>query len=135
MGVVDTEGGLYLNGSNLAKSATCICTMACGTASGIVSCERVKESVTPYFQTEAEPDYKDGFKYGFKWWLYKLPDSPEYVWMARGFGAEDLTVFPSEGLVVTVTMWDVLPTSTGHELTPFDFLPLLKTKTCPSGVR
>jgi hypothetical protein len=91
--------------------------------------------VTPYFRTEAEPDYKDGFKYGFNWWLYKLPDSTEYVWMARGFGAEDLMVFPKEGLIVTVAMWDILPTSTGHELTPSDFLPAVKTQTCAEGVR
>jgi hypothetical protein len=87
--------------------------------------------VTPYFQTEAEPDFKDGFKYGFTWWLYKLPGSTEYVWMARGFGAEDLMVFPNEGLIVTVMAWDILPTSTGKEPTPSDFLHLVKTETCP----
>ncbi len=135
MGMVDTEGGLYLNGSDLAKIGYLYLRDGMWDGQRIVSSEWVKESVTPYFQTEAEPDYKDGFKYGFYWWLSKLPDSTEYVWMARGFGAEDLMVFPNEGLIVTVTMWDILPTSTGHELTPSDFLPLLKTKSCPSGVR
>jgi hypothetical protein len=32
-------------------------------------------------------------------------------------------------------MWDILPTSTGHELTPSDFLPAVKTQTCAEGVR
>jgi hypothetical protein len=50
--------------------------------------------------------------------------------MARGFGGNDLMVFPKESLIVTVTMWDILPTSTGRELAPSDFLPLVKTKTC-----
>jgi CubicO group peptidase (beta-lactamase class C family) len=135
MGVVDTEGGLYLNDSDLAKIGYLYLHDGMWDSQRIVSREWVKESVTPYFRTEAEPDYKDGFKYGFNWWLYKLPDSTEYVWMARGFGAEDLMVFPKEGLIVTVAMWDILPTSTGHELTPSDFLPAVKTQTCAEGVR
>ena len=51
----------------------------------IVSGEWVKESVTPYFQTD-EPQ----LKYGFKWWMAKQPDSTEYVWMCRGFGGQNL---------------------------------------------
>jgi CubicO group peptidase (beta-lactamase class C family) len=130
LGVVDTEGGLYLNSSDLAKVGYLY--MKDGTWDGqrIVSSEWVKVSLTPYFETGDEPEYK-GFSYGFKWWLYKLPDSTEYVWMARGFGAEDLMVFPTEELIVTLAAWDILPTSSGKEPMPSDFLPLAKTKTCP----
>jgi CubicO group peptidase (beta-lactamase class C family) len=135
MGVVDTEGGLYLNDSDVAKIGYLYLRDGMWDGQRIVSSEWVKESVTPYFQTPAETQFKDGFKYGFKygfkWWLFKLPDSAEYVWMARRFGGQDLIVFPNEGLIVTVTMWDILPTSTGKELAPSDFLPLVKTKTCP----
>jgi CubicO group peptidase (beta-lactamase class C family) len=126
LGVVDTEGGLYLNSSDLAKIGYLYLRGGMWYVQRFVSSEWVKESLTPYFQTDEPP-----FKYGFKWWLSKLPDSTEYVWMARGFGAEDLIVFPSEGLIVTFMMWDILPTSTGKEPTPSDFLPLVKTKTCP----
>ncbi len=134
LGVVDTEGGLYLNGSDLANIGY-LC-LRDGTWNGqrIVSSEWVKESVTPYFQTEVEPDFKDGFEYGFQWWLFKLPDSTEYVWMARGFGGQNLQVFPNEGLIVTFTGWDILPSSTGKEPIPSDFLPLVKTKTCAGDV-
>jgi CubicO group peptidase (beta-lactamase class C family) len=135
LGVVDTEGGLYLDGSDLAKIGYLYLHDGMWDGQRIVSSEWVKESLTPYFQTPAEAQFKDGFKYGFNWWLSKLPDSTEYVWMARGFGGQNLQVFPNEGLIVTVTMWDILPTSTGKELTPTDFLPLAKTKTCPSSTR
>ena len=118
LGVVDTEGGLYLNGSDLAKIGYLYLHDGMWDGQRIVSSEWVKESVTPYFQTD-EPQ----FKYGFKWWLSKLPDSTEYVWMARGFGGQNLMVFPNEGLIVTFTAWDILPTSTGKEPTPSDFLP------------
>jgi CubicO group peptidase (beta-lactamase class C family) len=136
LGVVDTEGGLYLNGSDLAKIGYLYLHDGVWDGQRIVSSEWVKESLTPYFQAE-EPQYVDGkvvgklqFAYGFKWWLSKLPDSAEYVWMARGFGGNDLMVFPKEGLIVTFTAWDILSTSTGTEPSPSDFLPLVKTKTC-----
>jgi CubicO group peptidase (beta-lactamase class C family)/tetratricopeptide (TPR) repeat protein len=134
LGLLDTEGGLYLNGSDLAKIGYLYLHDGMWDGQRIVSSEWVKKSLTPYFQTPAEPESKDGFKFGFKWWLLKLPDSTEYVWMARGFGGQNLEVFPEEGLIVTFTMWDILPSSTGTEPTPSDFLPLVKTKTCTDAV-
>jgi CubicO group peptidase (beta-lactamase class C family) len=134
LGVVDTEGGLYLNGSDLAKIGHLYLHDGLWDGQRIVSSEWVKESVTPYFQTGVEPQFKDGFKYGFQWWLSKLADSSEYVWMARGFGGQNLQVFPEEGLIVTFTSWDILPSSTGKEPTPSDFLPLVKTKTCTGAI-
>jgi CubicO group peptidase (beta-lactamase class C family) len=136
LGMVDTEGGLYLNASDMAKIGYLY--LHDGTWDGrrIVSSEWVKQSLTPHFQAE-EPQYVDGkvvgvlrFQYGFQWWLFKLPGSSEDVWMARGFGGQDLMVFPRENLIVTFTAWDILPTSTGKEPSPSDFLPLVKTKTC-----
>ena len=94
----------------------------------IISSEWVKESLTPYYQTD-----EARFMYGFKWWLAKLPDSSEYVWTCRGFGGQNLQVFPKEGLIVTFTAWDILPNSTGKEPRPSDFLPLVKTKTSAGG--
>src|SRR5271165_4510844 len=126
LGVVDTEGGLYLNGSDLAKIGYLYLNNGMWDGQRIVSSEWVKESVKPYYQTDEPP-----FKYGFKWWLSKLPDSTEYVWLARGFGGQNLQVFPEEDLIVTYTAWDILPSSTGKEPAPSDFLPLVKTKTCP----
>jgi len=130
---VDAEGGLYLNDSDLAKIGYLYLHDGMWDGQRIVSSEWVKESLTPYFQTKPEPQFKAGFKYGFKWWLFKLPDSTEYVWMARGVGDEHLMVFPNDGLIVTFTMWDILPSSTGTDPTPSDFLPLVKTKTCLGG--
>jgi len=133
LGVVDTEGGLYLNGSDLAKIGYLYLHDGMWDGQPIVSSEWVKESVTPYFQTPSEADFKDGLKYGFKWWLFKVPDSTEYVWMALGMGGQDLLVFPNENMIVTFTMWDILPSSTGRDPTPSPFLALVKTKTCPVG--
>jgi len=97
----------------------------------------VRRSLTPYFENKWPVVVADKivdyliYKYGFQWWLAPLPDSTEYVWMAAGYGGQNLQVFPEEGLIVTFTGWDILPSSTGIEPVPKDFLPLVKTKTCP----
>jgi CubicO group peptidase (beta-lactamase class C family) len=135
LGVVDTEGGLYLNGSDLGKIGYLYLHNGMWDGQQVVSSDWARESVTPYFQTTAETQFKDGFKYGFNWWLFKLPNSREYAWISRGFGGQNLQVFPEEGLVVTFTAWDVLPTSIGMEPPPSDFLPLVKSKTCPGSAR
>jgi len=134
LGVVDTEGGLYLNSSDLAKIGYLYLHDGMWGTQRIVSSEWVKESVTPYFQTNPEPQFKNEFKYGFNWWLFKPPDSTNRIWMGRGFGGQNLYVFPKEGLIVTFTAWDILPSSTGSEPVPSDFLRLVKTETCPGSV-
>jgi CubicO group peptidase (beta-lactamase class C family) len=58
LGVVDTEGGLYLNGSDLAKIGYLYLHDGLWDGQRIVSSEWVKESSTPYFQTHEAP-----FKY------------------------------------------------------------------------
>ena len=89
LGVVDTEGGLYLNGSDLAKIGYLYLHHGMWDGRRIISSEWVKASVTPQLQTD-EPQ----FKYGFKWWLSKLPDSAENVRLGRGFGGQNLQAFP-----------------------------------------
>jgi len=128
LGVVDTEGGLYLTGSDLAKIGYLYLQGGVWDGQRIVSSKWVEESVIPYIQLPDEPQ----FKYGFsgQWLMSKLPDRTENVWMSDGFGDQILLVFPEEGLIVTITGWDVIPTSPGTEPKPRDFLPLLSTKAC-----
>src|SRR3974390_1374304 len=64
LGVVDTEGGLYLSRSDLAKIGYLYLHDGMWDGQRIVSSEWVKESLTPYYQTDEAQ-----FMYGFKWWL------------------------------------------------------------------
>jgi CubicO group peptidase (beta-lactamase class C family) len=126
-------GGLYLNGSDLAKIGYLYLEDVMWDGQRIVSSEWVKESV-PYFHPPAEPDSRMDSSMASSGGLFKLPDvdSAEYVWMGRGYGGQ-LVVFRKEGLIVTFTAGNVLPTSTGTAPTPPDFLPFVKTKTCTAG--
>jgi CubicO group peptidase (beta-lactamase class C family) len=102
LGVVDTEGGLYLSGEGLAKIGYLYLHGGNWNGKQLISKDWVTDSVTPFIR--AEEDYK----YGFKWWLLPRKDSGDLVWMARGFGGQNLIVFPREGLIATFTGWDIL---------------------------
>ena len=101
--MIDTEGGLYLNGEDLAKIGYLFLHGGVWEGKQIVSKEWVKESVTPYIDAGEGSEY---FKYGFKWWLY--PMGEKFVWMARGFGGQRLMVFPDENLIAVFTGWEII---------------------------
>jgi CubicO group peptidase (beta-lactamase class C family) len=103
LGVVDTEGGLYLTGSDLAKIGYLYLHNGMWDGKIIVSKEWVKQSLTPFVDTGWQ-----GLKYGFKWWLYPRKDGGQFVWMGIGFGGQRLMVFPKEQLIATFTGWDIL---------------------------
>jgi hypothetical protein len=124
LGVVDTEGGLYLSGEDLAKIGYLYLHGGNWNGKQLISKDWVTDSVTPFIQ--AEEDYK----YGFKWWLLPRKDSADLVWMARGFGGQNLIVFPREGLIVTFTGWDILgSTDPEHEFVT-RVLSAVRAKNC-----
>ena len=103
LGVVDTEGGLYVSGSDLAKLGYLYLHDGMWDGKRMISGDWVKQSVTPYIDT----GWQD-LKYGFKWWLYPRKEGKRLVWMGIGFGGQRLMVFPDEQLIVTFTGWDIL---------------------------
>ena len=103
MGVVDTEGGLFLTGADLAKIGYLYLHDGVWDGKRIVSKEWVRQSLTPFVDTRWQ-----GLKYGFKWWLYPRRDGGEFIWMGIGFGGQRLMVFPEEDLIATFTGWDIL---------------------------
>jgi len=127
LGVVDTEGGLYLNPDGLAKIGYLYLHDGVWEGKPLVSPEWVKTSVTPYIDAEA------GMKYGYKWWLYPRKDSKELVWMCLGFGGQRLMVFPDEQLLVVLTGWEILGNEGRDEQLFNSLLPVIKTKTCEGG--
>ena len=103
LGVVDTEGGLFLGGADLAKVGYLYLHEGMWDGRQIVSREWVKQSLTPFVDTGWQ-----GLKYGFKWWLYPRKAGGQLVWMGIGFGGQRLMVFPGEQLIAVFTGWDIL---------------------------
>jgi len=123
LGVVDTEGGLYLNGDDLAKIGYLFLHDGIWDGKPIVSKEWVQASVTP--QIDAE----EGFKYGYKWWLYSR--NGKSVWMARGFGGQELMVFPEEQLIAVFTGWEIIKDSAATKDLVNGVWTAAKQSSCP----
>ena len=122
LGVVDTEGGLYLNGEGLAKIGYLYLNHGMWEGRQIVSKEWVKESLTPHISAGKD------FKYGFKWWLYPL--NGEYVWMGRGFGGQRLMVFPEENLIAVFTGWEIIKDPAPTKDLVSRLMPAVKRAAC-----
>ena len=106
-GLVDTEGGLYLEARDLARIWYLF--VAGGRWNGrvVVSPEWVRSSVTPAIATSPAPGAP---RYGFKWWLHPHPrDSARTIWGGSGFGGQFPLAFPEEDMVVVFNGWNILP--------------------------
>jgi CubicO group peptidase (beta-lactamase class C family) len=126
LGIVDTEGGLYLSGADLAKIGYLYLHDGVWGGERIVSKEWVRQSLTPFIDTGWQ-----GLQYGFKWWLYPRKDGGQLVWMGIGFGGQRLMVFPSEQLIATFTGWDVLEDPAVDAELANRLLPAITVANCP----
>ena len=127
-GVVDTEGGLYLQPEDLAKIGYLFLHTGSWNGKQIVSAEWVKQSLAP------SADAGNGVKYGFQWWLF--PQGDRLIWAALGFGGQRLLVFPEEDLIAVFTGWSILnnqgnPIGTGQTIQRL--LPAIRSHSCESG--
>jgi CubicO group peptidase (beta-lactamase class C family) len=129
LAVVDTEGGLYLTGADLAKIGYLYLNDGTWDGTRIVSKEWVKQSLTPFVDTGWQ-----GLKYGFKWWLYPRKNAGQFVWMGIGFGGQRLMVFPEEQLIATFTGWDIIKDPTVDVELVDRLLPAIIAETCRDDV-
>ena len=124
LGVVDTEGGLYLRDGDLAKIGYLYLNNGMWDGKQIVSQKWVKESLTPHTETG------EGYQYGYQWWLYERPDTKSFVWTCRGFGGQQLMVFPEEKLLVVVTGWQIIDDEMSGKTLVDHVLAAVKSRTC-----
>ena len=124
LGVVDTEGGLFLKNEDLAKIGYLYLHGGVWEGKQVVSREWVQKSLA--VATSAEQDYK----YGFKWWLLPRKDRQAFVWMARGFGGQRLMVFPEEDMIAVFTGWEILKDEAADRDLVDRILPAVKVTSC-----
>ena len=127
LGVVDTEGGLYLTGADLAKIGYLYLHDGVWAGQRIVSAAWVRQSLTPFIDTGWQ-----GLKYGFKWWLYPRPNGTGFVWLGIGFGGQRLMVFPEEQLIATFTGWDILQDPAVDAELAKRLMPAVVAARCPT---
>ena len=124
MGVVDTEGGLFLKTTDLAKIGYLYLHDGIWDGQQIVSKDWVKQSLAPFIDAE------EGFKYGYKWWLLPRTDRAGFIWMARGFGGQRLMVLPEEEMIVVFTGWDILNDPSRDRELVNRLLPAVRPQSC-----
>ncbi|MHB1327083.1 MAG: serine hydrolase domain-containing protein [Gemmatimonadales bacterium] len=109
MGLVDTEGGLYLEARDLARIWQLFLDGGSWRGTQVVSKQWVDESVKPAVQAGNRAGAP---WYGLKWWLYPNPaDTTKLVWTGSGFGGQFPMVVPERNLVVVFNGWNILPSS------------------------
>ena len=102
-GLVDTEGGLYLSATDLAKIYYLFLKEGNWNGKQLVTREWVKASITPSISL------RQGVKYGYKWWLYEyVNDNSKYAWAGSGFGGQWPIIIPEHDIVAVFTGWNII---------------------------
>jgi CubicO group peptidase (beta-lactamase class C family) len=102
-GHTDTEGGLYLEPTDLAKIGYLYLHDGIWEGKRLLPEGWVAASTRPHVSS----GWND-FMYGFQWWL--LPhegDGPSYAWAAIGYGGQRLLVVPELDLIAVFTGWNI----------------------------
>lgn len=112
-GLIDTEGGLYLEKSDVAKLFYLFLKNGKWENQQILSADWVKQSVSPYITLGSN------LSYGYKWWLRTYGDKPaEITWGGNGFGGQFPMVIPEYDLVVVFNAWDIFPSAQTRNYNP-----------------
>jgi CubicO group peptidase (beta-lactamase class C family) len=108
-GIVDTEGGLYLEATDLARIWYLFLRGGMWNGTRVLSTEWVTASIAPAMSV-APTGAVGAPKYGFKWWLYPHPtDTTRYVLGGSGFGGQFPMALQREDLVVVFNAWNIIP--------------------------
>ena len=101
-GLVDTEGGLYLTATDLAKIYFLFLKEGNWNGKQLVTKAWVKASITPSVTVTPR------VKYGYKWWLYEYgADNSKYAWTGSGFGGQWPIIIPEYDIVAVFTGWNI----------------------------
>ncbi len=105
-GLIDTEGGLYLEAGDLAKIWYLFLHDGEWDGKQIVTKEWARISVSPIIATGNGPG---AAKYGLSWWLYPNPnDASKLVVSGSGFGGQLPMYLPEDDMVVVFNAWNIL---------------------------
>ena len=106
-GIIDTEGGLYLEARDLARIWYLFMKNGAWNGKQVVSPDWVRQSVSPLVSVGDAPNAP---KYGLKWWLYPNPLQPSrFVWSGSGFGGQIPMAVPELDLIIVFYGWNILP--------------------------
>lgn len=108
-GLIDTEGGLYLEKSDLAKIFYLYLKNGVWDNKQIVNPDWVKQSVTPFIKLGPN------LSYGYKWWLASYgTNNAKMAWQGNGFGGQFPMIIPEYDMVVVFNAWNITSNSSSY---------------------
>lgn len=108
----DTEGGLYLTATDLAKIGHLYLHDGMWDGRRVLPAGWVKDATTRHAKSVAP-----NWDYGFQWWI--TTRNGVDVWAGRGFGGQLLIVIPARDVVGVVNVWNVFGGRARDLLGPF----------------
>ncbi|PYS95987.1 MAG: serine hydrolase [Acidobacteria bacterium] len=104
-GLPDTEGGLYLARSDLARFGALYLHDGVWNGRRVLPVGWVAESMRP----RADPGAPDlpGVRYGYQWWLMPWGEGKHFAWTCWGYGGQFLFVVPERDLVAVFNGWNI----------------------------
>jgi CubicO group peptidase (beta-lactamase class C family) len=100
--VVYCSGDLYLRPRDMAKFGQLFLNKGVWKGRRLISEEWVNKSITPHTETDGR---LDSDTYGFQWWIldYYVKDQQVHSFSARGWGGQQIIVFPDLNAVAVFT--------------------------------
>ena len=104
-GLPDTEGGLYLEGEDLARFGQLYLNGGIWNGTRILPEGWVEASIARHVDDVApeNPNWNAG--YGYQWW--RLDRDGVVVWAGLGYGGQYLLVLPEQKIVAVANSWNV----------------------------
>ncbi len=104
-GLPDTEGGLYLTRSDLARFGSLYLHDGVWEGKRILPKGWVAETMRP----RADPGMPGtpGVRYGYQWWLLPWGEAKHSAWTCWGYGGQFLFVVPERDLIAVFNGWNI----------------------------
>ena len=106
-GEADTEGGLYLRNTDLARIGYLLLRGGEWNGERILSEEWVAASISPIVADVNPSNDRDDPGYGYQWWILEAEDGRATVFAGNGYGGQFLMVAPDYDIVVVFNGWNI----------------------------
>lgn len=103
-GLIDAEGGLYLEPGDLARIGLLFARDGVWHQKRILPEGWVSASTAPAVAVPESPNWR----YGFQWWLLPYAENPtRYAYTGLGYGGQLLIALPEYDLIAVFTGWNI----------------------------
>jgi len=105
-GEIDTEGGLYLSTTDLAKIGYLFLQKGKWEGEQIISESWISESTSPIVE-DINPKNNRKIGYGYQWWIPKHAKNTTEIFNGNGYGGQYIMVDLKYNMIVVINSWNI----------------------------